>query len=597
MKATGQVWKVSVTVGAALMVASGLSTGLSAVAVAAGEEAVTLPLLSQAAKEEPERPPTITVGGTGIVIGTVSLDGRRLFQVAAPAANNQNDAKEATHPARQRAKDIEKNLYRVVNRNFDHTTLEVSSTTDPKSRQPIIVANEQYIMTLTTLDAQVQGQDLDRVSAEITQILRSALVEAKAERQINVLLQRSLLTAGIFLGVGLLSCYLRRWQQRLRQQQRLATVTQGTEDAVSIDMGEAASPITIANMLSKLAQQQRENLDDIQRRLLQLGQVGLWGGATFVVLDLFPYTRWLQPFALSAPLQIVGIGFGVYVLIRVSNVAIDRFFAALEEEELINPQGSQRSLLRVSTISRVLKSMTAITLIGAGTLGSLSLLGVNLVPLLAGAGIIGLAISFGSQNLIKDMINGFFILLEDQYAVGDVIAVGSVAGLVEHMNLRITQLRNGEGRLITIPNGTISTVENLSKNWSRVDFAIKVAYSNHPDYALAVIREVAQRLYAEWVDKIIDPPEVLGIDEMDHAGILIRIWIKTKPLQQWSVGREFRRRLKLALDEHGVAIAVPQEMILVKDSDSVPGLNDDEDDRAAQPAASMRLSISEAKTH
>jgi small conductance mechanosensitive channel len=188
-------------------------------------------------------------------------------------------------------------------------------------------------------------------------------------------------------------------------------------------------------------------------------------------------------------------------------------------------------------------------------------------------------------------------LLEDQYAVGDVIAVGSVAGLVEHMNLRITQLRNGEGRLITIPNGTISTVENLSKNWSRVDFAIKVAYSNHPDYALAVIREVAQRLYAEWVDKIIDPPEVLGIDEMDHAGILIRIWIKTKPLQQWSVGREFRRRLKLALDEHGVAIAVPQEMILVKDSDSVPGLNDDEDDRAAQPAASMRLSISEAKTH
>jgi small conductance mechanosensitive channel len=147
-------------------------------------------------------------------------------------------------------------------------------------------------------------------------------------------------------------------------------------------------------MLSKLAQQQRENLDDIQRRLLQLGQVGLWGGATFVVLDLFPYTRWLQPFALSAPLQIVGIGFGVYVLIRVSNVAIDRFFAALEEEELINPQGSQRSLLRVSTISRVLKSMTAITLIGAGTLGSLSLLGVNLVPLLAGAGIIGLAILF-----------------------------------------------------------------------------------------------------------------------------------------------------------------------------------------------------------
>lgn len=196
------------------------------------------------------------------------------------------------------------------------------------------------------------------------------------------------------------------------------------------------------------------------------------------------------------------------------------------------------------------------------------MIGLDIAPILAGAGIIGLGISLASQSLIKDTINGFLILFEDQYAIKDVILVDDVGGLVENMNLRITQLRNGEGQLITIPNSAISIVRNLSKEWARVDLTITVADQNNVDRVLQVLQELSSEIYGEpeWREKIIDPPEVLGIDEIGHSGLLIRIWIKTKPLQHWSVGREFRRRMKTRLDQHGIAIGVPQQSVLFQSS-------------------------------
>jgi small conductance mechanosensitive channel len=296
---------------------------------------------------------------------------------------------------------------------------------------------------------------------------------------------------------------------------------------------------------------------------LLLGQVVVWGGGIFIILGLFPYTRWLQPFLLSAPLKILGIMMGTYILVRLGDLLIDRVFAVVQESEFLAPAASQRRALRISTLSRVLKSIIVILLVSTGILVSLSVVGVNLVPLLAGAGIIGLAISFAAQSVIKDTINGFLILLEDQYAVGDVIAIGNVSGLVENINLRITQLRDSEGKLITIPNSAVTIVENLSKDWSRVDLTIKVAYGTDPDRALKVLRELAHAMYRDryWRTQLIEPPEVLGIDGIEHSGMLIRIWIKTKPLQQWIVAREFRRRLKLAMKKEGIEIGTPQQFV------------------------------------
>jgi moderate conductance mechanosensitive channel len=152
-------------------------------------------------------------------------------------------------------------------------------------------------------------------------------------------------------------------------------------------------------------------------------------------------------------------------------------------------------------------------------------------------------------------------LLEDQYAVGDVIQVGKASGLVENLNLRITQLRNAQGRLITIPNSSIAVVENLSKDWSRVDLAIVVAYDANLDRTIELIKQVGQEMdrSPDWQAKIIEPPQVLGVEDLSNSGVTIRVWIKTQPLQQWNFAREFRRRLKLAMDDCGISIGIPQQ--------------------------------------
>jgi small conductance mechanosensitive channel len=327
----------------------------------------------------------------------------------------------------------------------------------------------------------------------------------------------------------------------------------------------------MAVVQQQMKMQQQLNLLAVQRRLLQVGQLTIWGGGTFAILGLFPYSRWLQPLillTLEGPLKVLGIGLGTSVVIRMSAVLVDRFLQALKDGEFLPPKASQRLALRVSTFSLVLKRTTALGFIGIGILLSLSAIGVNVGPLLAGAGIVGLAVSFASQNLIKDVINGFLILLDDQYAVGDVIVVGNVGGFVENMNLRITQLRNDEGRLITIPNSQITIVQNLSKDWSRVDLKIYVACDTDLNQAFNVIEQVGLEMRREpvWRQKILESPEILGVDELNHTGIMIRVWIKTRPLEQWNVAREYRRRLKSILDQKGISIGMPQQLILLKNS-------------------------------
>lgn len=508
-----------------------------------------------------------------IATGEVTLDGRTLFSIALPGTDDKPG--DGINPIEQRVQDIESILQEVVNSDSSPEDLEVRWAIDRDSQLPVIYVGDRWLMTVTSLDARLQGREPERWAQRLTNIIESALIRARREREPRFLIQQGLLAGGILLTTVVGSYAIARLQRRLKTQQEQIETQIPNDRAVvpnTVEAGDPSAPqtppsTTVITVHKQLTKRQQRNVYDIKRRLLQGAQVGGWGGSIYFVLGLFPYTRWLQPLIFSTPLQVLGIGLTTYVVIRVSDVLIDQFFEALRDGEFVDPEASQRLALRVSTFSRVLKSVATIVFTGAGLLTALSILGVDLVPLLAGAGIIGLAISFASQSLVKDMINGFLILLEDQYAVGDVIIVGQVAGLVENMNLRITQLRDNEGRLISIPNSTITVVQNLSKDWSRVDVAIDVAYATDPDHALAVIRQVAEEMYSDrdWQAKMPAPPEVLGIDEIDHGGLLIRIWIKTQPLQQWKVGREFRRRLKLALDQEGIAIGTPQQSLRLKD--------------------------------
>ncbi|MEO0488624.1 MAG: mechanosensitive ion channel family protein, partial [Cyanobacteria bacterium J06659_2] len=256
----------------------------------------------------------------------------------------------------------------------------------------------------------------------------------------------------------------------------------------------------------------------------------------------------------------------IYALTRLGNMVVNRLCLALQNEAILTPERSQRVSLRLSTFSQVTKSIVASTLIALGILAGLALMGVNLASLLTGAGLIGLGISLAAQSLIKDIINGFLILFEDQYGVGDVIVVGDVAGFVETMNLRITQLRNEEGRLITIPNSQIAIVQNLSKEWSRVDLMVSVAPRADIDQAIALIRQVADDMAQEtpWQHLILESPLILGVDRLDHYGATVRIWIKTLPLKQWDVAREYRRRLKIAFDQADIPIGAPQQFVQIQ---------------------------------
>ncbi|MDX2098462.1 MAG: mechanosensitive ion channel family protein [Leptolyngbyaceae cyanobacterium bins.59] len=497
--------------------------------------------------------PTITPNLDKIATANVELDGYFLFTVAAPVVTNPQQG--TTPPIQQRAQGIETLLQDVANRSLDPKDLKVTWSIDSGSNLPVLSINGQYLMTVTTLDAQIQGQDAERWANEIREILTNALVRAYEERQPEFLIRQGWFGGGILLATLAGSWLLARLQRRIRREY-LASRSTATSPEVTVTANPATGGATIASDQEQRAQRASRNLADMRRRFLQLQQVVIWGLGSFALLGLFPYTRWLQPLLFSTPLKLLGLALVIYLAMRLSEVIIDRSLTAFEAGQFVVPEYSQRLVLRVSTLSRVLKSIAIVLWFGVGIFSALSMVGVELLPVVAGAGIVGLAVSFASQNLIKDVINGSLILLEDQYAVGDVIAVGSVSGLVEYMNLRITQLRNGEGRLITIPNGSISVVENLSKDWSRVDFAIDIAYTADLESALEVIHQVALDMDADpkWQSLIIEPPEILGVDKLAQSGVTVRIWIKTQPLEQWRVAREFRRRLKVVLDRAQIAV-------------------------------------------
>ncbi len=492
----------------------------------------------------------------------VKLDGYTLFGIAAPNIVVGKDTSEAPTPIAQRQQSIENALNRIVSGNFNSNTLTIRSDIDPNAGLPVITINNQYLMTVTTLDAQLQGSTPERWAKELIVALKVALKRAERERQPQYLIRQGIVGGGILLGMIVTGSVVSRLQRRLRNQK--AEMEAETEsNSLESESTDLVALSTDTLTVLPLQQQRLKALNDVKRRVLQIAQVAVWGGGPIALLGLFPYTRWLQPVVLSTPLKVLGIGFGVYVLLRLSDALVDRFFEVVETGQFLSLDSSQRLSQRVCTVSRVTKSVTSILLVGTGALAGLAVLGVDLVPLLAGAGIIGLGISLASQNVIKDVINGFLILFEDQYAVGDVVAIGDVGGLVENMNLRITQLRNNEGRLITIPNSAITIVQNLSKDWSRVDLTLTVAFDTNPDRVLQILRKLSEEIYGDrtWRSKILELPEVLGIDEIDHTGLKIRIWIKTRPLEQWAVAREFRRRLKQTMVVEHLEIGVPQQIL------------------------------------
>ena len=239
--------------------------------------------------------------------------------------------------------------------------------------------------------------------------------------------------------------------------------------------------------------------------------------------------------------------------------------AALRRARLLVDQ-QERSSQRTRTLGAVLRSIASITIYGIAVMMALAEFDVNLGPLIAGAGIVGVAIGFGAQSLVRDFLSGVFMLLEDQYGVGDVVDVGDTVGVVEEVKLRSTQVRDINGTLWHIPNGSIRRVANMSQDWGRVVLDVEVAYETDIAAATAVIKDVADGVWEDQLPSatITEEPAILGVQNFGESSVAIRLMAKTEPGEHWATARELRARLKVALDEAGIDIPFPQRTVWLK---------------------------------
>ena len=260
-------------------------------------------------------------------------------------------------------------------------------------------------------------------------------------------------------------------------------------------------------------------------------------------------------------LSIVGviIGMGVLMLLFL-NWGLRRFEHAITDKDAIR---EKETTLRLKTLSSLFRWSGTFIVFGIVLYMVLDNLGVDMAPILAGAGILGLAVGFGGQYLIRDIINGVFILVEGQYRINDVVKIGDLGGLVEAVNLRHTRLRDLEGRVIYIPNGKVETVINYTQEFAQALLNIGVAYKENVDQVMVVLGEIAEEMRQDSYYKrlILDKLEMLGVDEFADSQVTIKCRIKTLPIKQWEVAREFRRRVKNKFDELDIEIPFPHRTI------------------------------------
>ncbi|QXM07389.1 mechanosensitive ion channel family protein [Crassaminicella indica] len=253
--------------------------------------------------------------------------------------------------------------------------------------------------------------------------------------------------------------------------------------------------------------------------------------------------------------KIILIFIAMILAVRFSNMAVNKFFDNREKFKIV---GEEK---RINTIKGIVNSIIKYTIYFVAFTPILQTVGINISSLIAAAGIGGLAIGFGAQNLVRDMISGFFILLEDQFQVGDHVEIGNKSGIIEDMTLRVTIIRDFNGDLHIIPNGSIDIVTNKCRGNMRAWVDVGIAYEENIDEAINVLKELCEEIANENKD-IIEGPTVLGVTNLGESDVVISIVAKTVPLEQWAVERELRKRIKERFDEKGIEIPYPRRVVI-----------------------------------
>lgn len=260
-------------------------------------------------------------------------------------------------------------------------------------------------------------------------------------------------------------------------------------------------------------------------------------------------------FLFGSGLRILGILIGAWVLIAIAQRGIRGL-----RIRIANRLDDREAVKRAETLGRVFRYLAAMVISVLAGMLVLGELGVSVAPILGAAGVVGLAVGFGAQSLVKDYFSGFFLLLENQIRQGDVVKLGDHAGFVEEVTLRYVQLRDYDGHVHYVPNGSITTVVNMARGHAQAVVDVGVSYGAHLETAMALMHEVAAELRKDpaHAARILDDLEMAGVERWDDSCVVLRARLRVAPLQQWTVRREFLRRLKHAFDQAGIEIPFPQ---------------------------------------
>jgi small conductance mechanosensitive channel len=286
---------------------------------------------------------------------------------------------------------------------------------------------------------------------------------------------------------------------------------------------------------------------------------------------------------IGKPLAILLILVAAVLLRWLAAKAIDRVVRRAEATPLPGTRHTfNRRAQRAKSLGTLLKSITTTVVFGIAFVMALSEVGLDVAPILASAGVLGLAIGFGAQNLVKDFLSGVMMMIEDQYGVGDAVDLGEAIGTVEAVGLRVTRVRDVDGTVWYVRNGEILRVGNQSQNWARTVLDISVSYSEDLARVRGVLTEVAHSLWddEDYRDIIIEEPEVWGVQNLGPEAVVVRVALKTAPMEQWNVAREMRERIKVRFDHEGIVMPLPQRVVWQRDQEPAQGA-----EAASTPAA------------
>lgn len=506
------------------------------------------------------------------MVSPIAVDGVPVLRVAVPVS----DANAAVD-VDARAQAIETAIQQILT--VEGTGAKARTLYDPKSfrvdvrpakDEALLAASDgqhsAQILTVTSVDAKYQRKTVPVLAAQWQNVLQTQLVAALQKRQPEEVRQNSTtlaivaaalaaITIVIWICIALLGGRLRALKSLVDANERAI----GAAGERAAQGGQTTqSRRRFLGLLARAAdpEQPLHALSAVRSTLILLLLLA-WFIAIIWALLLFAQTTSLGYQLLRHVLRIAVVWFAALLLMRVADAVIARVALAYGRAAT-GAQERTRRLLRVPTIARTSSGFATFVIVFVAVLSSIGQLGLSLGSVLTIGGVLALGVSLAAQNLVRDFLNGFLVIVEDQFVVGDFVTINGTSGVVEHMTLRIVQVRDSGGNLITIPHSTATGVTNSSRNWSRVDYTIPVAPESDSEKALRVLTETIESLAAEkdWSASFVEPVEWSGVDSMWRDGIVLRVSIKTAPLQQFRLRREINARVLAAFSKNGIALGI-----------------------------------------